>query len=147
MTLDNTDLKILKIVTSNARLSYRQIAKRLGVSTVTALARLKRMEENGLIKCYTAIIDHSKLGYDLTAVIEVVTTKGKMIEVEKQISNAENVCAVYDVTGGTDIIVIAKFKTRSELSKFVKELSSKPHVNSTNTHIVLNTIKEDFKLI
>jgi len=69
-----------------------------------------------------------------------------MIEVENNIAKFENVCAVYDVTGTTDTIIIAKFKNRDALSKFVKDLASIPNIENTNTHIVLNEIKEDFRI-
>jgi DNA-binding Lrp family transcriptional regulator len=62
------------------------------------------------------------------------------------LAGMENVCAVYDVTGNTDTLLIAKFKGREELSKFVKNLSSIPNVENTITHVVLNTVKEDFRL-
>jgi len=55
--------------------------------------------------------------------------------------------AVYDVTGLTDAMVIAKFKSREELSKFTKALLAMPFVERTNTHIVLTTVKEDFRLL
>ena len=55
--------------------------------------------------------------------------------------------AVYDITGDTDTIVIAKFKDRKSLSSFVKKLFAVPNVENTITHIVLNTIKEDDRLI
>ena len=58
----------------------------------------------------------------------------------------DNVCGVYDITGNTDTIVIAKFKERNELSKFVKGLSAISDIENTITHIVLNTAKEDFRL-
>ena len=146
MNLDKTDEKVLKNLLVDARLSSRQLALKLGMSTVTILSRIKKLEKEKIIKGYTAIVDHEKLGYDLTAIIEIVATKDKMVEVENDLSTLENVCAVYDVTGGTDTILIAKFKGRNDLSKFVKEVSSKPNVENTITHVVLNTVKEDFRL-
>jgi len=53
MQLDETDVKILKVLTVDARLSSRQIAKKCGVSIGTALSRIKRMESEGIIKGYT----------------------------------------------------------------------------------------------
>lgn len=144
--LDKTDVKVLKNLLVDARLSSRQLALKLGMSTVTILSRIKKMEKQKIIKGYTAIIDHEKLGYDLTAIIEIIAKKDKMIEVENDLSTIENVCAVYDVTGTTDTILIAKFKGRDDLSKFVKNISSKPNVENTITHVVLITVKEDFRL-
>ncbi|MFY9798987.1 MAG: Lrp/AsnC family transcriptional regulator, partial [Candidatus Nitrosopolaris sp.] len=109
------------------------------------LARVKKLENDSVIKFYSAVLDHEKLGYDLTAIIEVISVKGKIAEVEKHIAKFPNVCAVYDITGLTDMIVVAKFKNRAQLSNFVKKDLALPYVERTNTHVVLITVKEDFR--
>jgi DNA-binding Lrp family transcriptional regulator len=146
MKFDETDEKILKNLMVDARLSARQLALRLGMSTVTILSRIKKLEKEKIILGYTAIIDHEKLGYSLTAIIEIVAKNDKIVEIEDKISKFENVCGVYDITGSTDTLIIAKFKERSELSTFVKELAAISNVENTITHVVLNTTKEDFRL-
>lgn len=147
MNLDETDVKILKTLISDARLSSRQISKKSGVSIGTVLTRMKKMEKDGVIRGYSAIVDHEKLGYQLTALTEITVSKGRLLEVENEIARMPNVCCVYDVTGLTDAFVIAKFKSREELSVFAKRLLALPFVERTNTHVVLTTIKEDFRLI
>lgn len=147
MTLDETDAKILGKLLSDARRSYRKIAEETGVSPPTVLARVEKLENEGIIKSYSAFLDHERLGYDLTAVIEIIAQKGKIVDMEKQIAKFPNVCAVYDITGLTDMIVVAKFKNRRELSNFVKKDLALPYVERTNTHIVLITVKEDFRFI
>jgi DNA-binding Lrp family transcriptional regulator len=144
--MDNIDEKILKNLLVDGRLSARQLSLKLGLSTVTVLSRLKKLEKEKIIKNYSARLDHEKLGYTLTAMIEVVAKKDSLIRIEKEISIMDNVCAVYDITGNTDAIIIAKFKDRKELSEFVKGLSAITNVQNTITHIVLETIKEDFRL-
>jgi len=144
--MDDNDKKIIRNLLFDARLSARQLALKLGMSTVTILSRIKKLENQKIIKSYTALLDHEKLGYDLTAIIEIIAKKDKIIEVEETLSKIENVCAVYDVTGSTDTLLVAKFKERSELSKFVKNLSTIPNVENTITHLVLNTVKEDFRI-
>jgi DNA-binding Lrp family transcriptional regulator len=146
MGFDKIDEKILKNLLVDARSSARQLALKLGMSTVTILSRIKKLEKEKIIKGYSARLDHEKLGYNLTAVIEVIARKNKLVEVEEELSDIENVCAVYDVTGSTDTLIIAKFKGREELSAFVKNLSSIQNVENTITHVVLNTVKEDFRL-
>ena len=64
--MDDTDVKILKQVLSDARLSYRKIAEEIGVSPPTVLTRMQRLENNHSIKSYSTVLDHEKLGYDLT---------------------------------------------------------------------------------
>ena len=147
MSIDEIDLKILKNLLVDARQSARKLSLKLGISTVTVLSRIQKLEKLKIIKGYTAVLDDEKLGYDLTAIIEISAKEGQMTLVEKEVSTLDNVCAVYDITGQTDTIVVAKFKNREELSEFVKELSSKPNVENTNTHMVLNTVKEDFRII
>jgi len=144
--IDALDRKILMLLSEDSRASYREIAKRCNVSPGTVLSRVKRMEEAGIIVGYTTVLDHEKLGYELTAVAEITVSKGKLLEMEQAISRNPNVCAVYDITGLTDALVIAKFRTREELSKFTKGMLAMPFVDRTNTHLVLTTIKEDFRL-
>jgi DNA-binding Lrp family transcriptional regulator len=147
MQLDETDVKIMKALTLDARLSSRQIASQCNISIGTVLSRIKRMEKDGVIKGYSAMLDHEKLGYELTIVCEITVSKGRLLEVENEIARLPNVCCVYDVTGLTDAVIIAKFKKREELSKFTKRLLAIPYVERTNTHVVLTTIKEDFRII
>ena len=147
MKIDDRDIKILTHLLTDARQSARQLAHRLDISTVTVITRLKKLEENKIIRGYSARLNHELLGYEITAIIEIKTTQGKMLEIENKIAKQDNVIAVYDITGDADIVVIAKFKNRKSLSIFVKKLSAVPNVENTLTHIVLNTIKEDDRLI
>ncbi len=147
MQLDEVDYDILKILVRDSRLSYREVAKKLDLAVGTVASRIKQLEASGVIKGYTVILDHEKLGYGITAVTEITVTGGKLLEVDKIISKIPNVCCVYDVTGEIDSIVVSKFRTREELSAFTKKILSIPHVERTNTHVVLTTIKEDFRII
>lgn len=147
MALDETDVKVLRQVLQNARLSARQIARKAGVSVGTAISKLKKLEQAGMIDGYSAVLNHEKLGYELTVITEITVSKGKLLEMEQQIAKIPNVCAVYDVTGLTDAMVIAKFRNRRELSHFTKSLLALPFVERANTHVVLTTVKEDYRFI
>jgi DNA-binding Lrp family transcriptional regulator len=147
LSIDKTDEKILRELLADSRLSHRQIARKLRLSVGTVSTRIKKLKSKGIIKYYTSILNHEKLGYELTTITEITVSKGKLLEMEKEIAKMPNVCAVYDVTGLTDAIIIAKFKSREGLSKFTKSLLALPFVERTNTHVVLTTVKEDFRLI
>ena len=147
MVLSETDTKILHALLEDARFSSRQIAKKVGVSVGTVLSRIKKLEDEGLIKGYSVIMDHERLGYELTVVMEITVSKGRLVEMENEIAKIPNVCSVYDVTGLTDAFIIAKFKSREELGKFTKRLLALPYIERTNTHVVLTTVKEDFRLL
>jgi len=145
MNIDKIDEEILKNLSKDARLSARQIAIRLEMSTVTILTRIKKLENEKIIKGYTTLIDHEKIGYDLTAIIEIIAKKD-ILAIEEKLAKVDNVCGVYDITGNTDTVIVAKFRGRNELSRFVKTISSMENIENTITHIVLNTVKEDFRL-
>ncbi len=123
------------------------MARCLGVAVTTVINRIQRLEELGVITGYTISVDYEKLGYELTVITEITVSKGKLLEMEREIAEIPSVCAVYDVTGLTDAMIIAKFRNRRELSKFTKGLLSMPFIERTNTHVVLTTVKEDFRLI
>jgi DNA-binding Lrp family transcriptional regulator len=146
MNIDDTDRKIITELTRDCRKSYRAIARSVGTSAGTALTRIRKMEKAGIIKGYTALLDQERLDYQLTVIAEITVSKGKLLEMEEAISKLPSTCAVYDVTGLTDAVVIAKFHGREELSKFTKSLLAMPFIDRTNTHVVLTTVKEDFRL-
>lgn len=145
-SFDELDRKILKELELDARRSLRKIAKKLEISITTLSGRISRMEKTGLIKGYSAVVNPEAAGYDLTAVIEILVSKGRLLEVEKEISGMKHVSAVYDITGSTDAIIVARFRKRSDMSSFIKSLLSMKYVERTNTHVVLNVIKEDFRV-
>ena len=145
--MDDKDIEILKHLTVDGRQSARQLSHRLGVSTVTILSRIKKLEEQNIIQGYSVRLNHELLGYEITSIIEIKSNKGKMLEIENEIAKYESTIAVYDITGDADMIIIAKFKNRELLSDFVKKISAISNVENTLTHLVLNTIKEDNRLI
>lgn len=143
--LDELDYKLLFELQDNARRSFRELSAKVGASVATVISRVKNLEEQGIIKGYTAIVDPKRLGYE-TAIVELVVSKGRLLEVEREIARNPMVHQVYDVTGDTDAMVICKFTRRSELSQFVKSLLAMPNVERTVTHVVLTTVKEDFRI-
>src|SRR5439155_21276629 len=104
----------------DARLSYRELAHKLGVSTTTVQSRTAKLEKSGIIRGYSAIFDHEKVGFQLTAITEVSVAKGKLLEIEKEVAKMPQVLAVYDVTGRTDALLIVMFKGSEELRKLTK---------------------------
>ena len=145
-SIDETDKRIISEYLKDARVSYREVAKRLQLAVGTVLTRTKKLENDGIIESYSAILNHDKLGYDIIAVSEITVSKGKLTEVENAIAKLSPTCAVYDVTGENDVIIVSKFRSREEMSNFTKKLLSMSNVERTNSKLVLNTVKEDFRL-
>ncbi len=144
--MDELDLRILRILLRDGRASAREMGAALRVSTSTVTARMARMRELKILKEFAAVVDYQSLGYELTVVTEIIVSKGKLLEMEREIAKLPGVCAVYDVTGEIDAIVVAKCRSRDELSRYTKGLLTMPFVERSNSHVVLTTVKEDFRL-
>jgi DNA-binding Lrp family transcriptional regulator len=106
------------------------------------MKRLHILEKEGLIKGFTAILDHDKLGYEFPVSIRISISKGKLFDVEKRIASHPCVFAIYDITGDFDSLVLAKFKTRKQLDSFLKKIQGFEFVERTETNLILNIIKE-----
>ena len=144
--VDELDIKIISLLQKNARLSYREIARELNVAVGTVYNRIKRLEEEGVIKGYAPILDYERLGFGLTALIGIKAQGRKITEIERKISEKKRAMMVYDITGEFDIFVIAKFKDRADMNSFVKWLLSLDGVEKTNTSVAMQVVKEEPRL-
>ena len=145
--IDETSKKVLAEYLQDSRQSFREVARKIGVSSGTVASRIKEMEDNDIIKKYTTLLNYEKLGFELTAVTEITVSEGMMIEVGNEISKIDHTVGVYNVTSDSDILVIAKFRSRASLSDFTKTILKMEHVVRTKTHVVLNTLKEDYGIL
>ena len=141
--IDELDRKIVWALNANARKSFREIAQEVGTSTTAVINAVKKMETAGAIKGYIPVVDPEHFGISLIAVVAVRISKGKLLETQKKISQDTHVTAVYDITGDWDSFVIAYFRDREDLNRFIKKLLGFPFVDRTVTHIVLNVVKEE----
>jgi len=143
--INELDLRILTRLLNDGRASLREMAHEFHVSTTTVASRVSRLEKVGIIKGYSATVNFERLGYDLTAITQILVSKGKLYQMEKEIAKLPGVCAVYDVTGEFDAVVIGKFRNRWELGRFTKGLLNLPFVERTITQVVLETVRENFR--
>ncbi len=140
--LEELDYKILMSLTRDGRKGYKNLGDELEKSHLTIKKHMDELESVGVIKDFTITINYEKLGYTIVALIEITIDKGKMIDVEKDLSKDPHIYGVYDLTGQYDAIILARFKNREELNILVKEINSKEYIIRTNTHLILNVIKE-----
>ncbi|MEM0120107.1 MAG: Lrp/AsnC family transcriptional regulator [Thermoprotei archaeon] len=146
MELSELDLKILRELQANARISKKALSERLKVSPVTVSVHIDRLVKSGVIERFATIINPDVFGYSIEALIEVSVQGGHIVEVEQTLAKYPNVYAVFDVTGETDVVILARFRTREELSAFVKSMLSDPKVLRTNTRLILMDIKRSLDI-
>ena len=144
--IDDIDMQIISLLQEDSRLSFNKIAHKLGIAVGTALNRVKSLEDKGVLKAYTVIVDPNKVGYGLTAIILIQAEGKHLLDVEKEVAKIRNVISVYDITGDFDFVVVARFKDRDSLNAFIKSLLTVPYVKRTVTNVALNVIKEDFRI-
>jgi DNA-binding Lrp family transcriptional regulator len=144
--IDEIDLRIISLLQEDSRLSFNKIAHKLGISVGTALNRVKSLEEKGVLKGYTAIVDPSKIGYGLTAILLIQAEGKHLVDIENEVAKMSNVIAVYDITGDFDFAVIARFKDRASLNTLIKHILAIPHIKRTVTNVALNVVKEDMRI-
>ena len=144
--MDDVDRSIIRLLQEDARKSFNKIAESLGIAVGTAYNRVKNLEDKGILKGYTIMLDSAKLGYGLTALILIEAEGRYLPEVEKELAKLDEVICIYDITGDYDIAVVARFRNRSTLNSFIKSTLKMPHVSRTVTNVVLNVVKEDFRV-
>lgn len=141
--IDELDRAILLELNVDARRSHRAIARRLEVAPNTVIQRVERLEKEGIIRGYIPLLDDERLGYRLSATIGIRISKGRLREVEERLAKDPRAYAIYDVTGDVDALVIARFRDRGDLDRFVKRALQDPYIERTSTQVVLNRVKED----
>ena len=142
MSLDEIDRKLIEALMNNSRSSMRQLAAKLDVALGTIRNRLERLEKEGVIKGYNVVLDPAKVGWEMTVIVGLRITKGKMIDVQKRIAEDPRVFLVYDVTGDYDSFVIAKVQNTDDLNDLTKGVLTSKGIERSLTHVVLNTVKE-----
>ncbi len=140
--LDETDRRIISVLQNDARASMRSIAEQAGVSLGTVSNRVRRLEEARVIRGYSVQLDPELSGWELTVVIGLRIQKGRLIEIQEKIAKDNRVYGAYDVTGEFDSMIIARARDRRDLDDLSKNVISIDGVESSVTHLVLNTVKE-----
>ena len=143
--LDSTDISILNFLQKNARSTTKDLAAHLGMSTTPVFERIKKLEKNGLIKDYVALVDHKLLGYNLTAFTMVkldVHSKAMIQEFSDKMLEFEQVLECYHTTGESDFLLKIVVKDMNAYYQFVMDkLTQTKDVAHVNTSFVLNDIK------
>ncbi len=144
---DDLDRKILWALNQNARQSFREIAKSVGTSVTAVINRIKKFEESGAIKGYIPLVDPGYFGMTMIAIIALRISQGKLLETQRMIAEDKRVFAVYDITGEWDSIVIGYFNDTKDLNNFIKTSLSRKNIVRSVTHIVLNVVKEERRIL
>ena len=144
---DKTDRALLEALNRDGRASQRELAAATGVALGTVSNRLRRLQEAGVLRGFLPDINAEQAGFTLTAIMQMRISKGHIIAVQASVAEHPRVFGVYDVTGEWDALVLARFRDRAEMDTFIKSTLSQPHIERTNTSLVLNTVKQEPRVV
>ncbi|ACV11713.1 transcriptional regulator, AsnC family [Halorhabdus utahensis DSM 12940] len=142
MTYENLDRKLINALLDDGRASLRSLADDLDVSVTTVSNHLSTLEEEGIIEGYTPKVDYDKIGYDVTAILQLKVEGSALPEVTESLREHEQMVSVYEVTGDYDIIAVGKFADTDDMNAQIKSLLTDPAILESNTSVVLNAAVE-----
>ncbi|MGQ9798646.1 MAG: Lrp/AsnC family transcriptional regulator [Ignavibacterium sp.] len=150
MKIDSIDKQILSILQQDAKITNVELARKIGISPPAMLERVKRLEKNGIIKRYVAIVDPSKISKGIFALVSVSLSAHQLSSIDqftRQIKKLDEVLECYHVAGEEDFILKIAVSSIEEYEKFIlSKLTKINGVNKVNTKFVLSTVKYNTKI-
>ncbi|MFO7664564.1 MAG: Lrp/AsnC family transcriptional regulator [Chloroflexota bacterium] len=143
--LDDTDKKALRVLQADGRLSNVELARRIDLSPPATHARLRRLEQEGFISGYTALLDREKAGFDLLCIIQISLQMHQLEQVEafrELVRQMPEVLECHHITGEYDYLLKVVLRNRKDLERFVVDrLTPVPGVARIHTSLVLTEVK------
>jgi DNA-binding Lrp family transcriptional regulator len=140
---DDLDVRILAELREDSKQSYKKLAEKLKTHPNTLMQRIKKLENNKIIKKYTVDPDYRKLGFDFRAIV-MLRTRGIAITGHKEfdmITRLPQVMALYGTTGNYDAVAVLEVKNMQELTEVLGKIQHALGVQRTTTYLVLETYK------
>ncbi|MEM5811777.1 MAG: Lrp/AsnC family transcriptional regulator [Candidatus Aenigmatarchaeota archaeon] len=143
--IDEIDKKIISSLEKDSRKSFNQVAKEVGVTTVTVIKRVEKMMKAGIIKKFGMEIDPKKLGLEIEAVILIKAKSNAFIKaIKKKLMEHLNVLEISEISGENDLLIRCFFRNNNELTFFIKRFLLAEDIEKSTTHI---TIEKECKNI
>ncbi|MCA0872335.1 Lrp/AsnC family transcriptional regulator [Seohaeicola saemankumensis] len=145
--LDRFDQAILTALSEDGRMSVADLARRIGLSKSPTQARLKRLESDGIITGYRALIDPIRLGLDHIAFVELRLTDTRetaLAAFNAAVARIGEIEQVHLIAGNFDYLIKVRTRSMSEYRAVLAEkISTLPHVASSSTYVAMQAVKED----
>jgi len=145
--LDAFDHKILNVLTSEGRISIADLARRIGLSKSPTQARVRRLEETGVIRGYRALVDPIRMGLDHVAFVEVRlndTREAALARFNAAVAQIGEIEQVHLIAGNFDYLMKIRTGNMADYRAVLAEkISTLPHVSSTSTYVAMQAVKED----
>jgi len=144
LKLDSVDFKILKMLIENGKETLDKISDEVGLSTSGVRRRVKKLEEEDVIRGYTAKVDPEKAGYGVVAFLNIDVDSSEAGRIAGVLSRCKGVCEVHRTTGNHGLIAKFRAENRGEISDFVEDrLSTYQGVRDVKITMAMDTYKEE----
>lgn len=146
--MDGIDVKIVNCLIANSRINASEIAEKVGLSVSAIIERIKKLENSGIIKKYTVILDYALLGKDVSALIMVSLEHPKFNDsfVEAMMAH-DQITECHYIAGDFDYLLkVATFNTQ-RLERVLNDIKAVQGVSKTKTMIVLSTLKNEYSAL
>ena len=136
-----SNLELLHILKANSRIPFIRIAQKMGVSETAVRKKVRKLEEQGVIRNYTIEADPRKIGYDVNALIGIDTTPQHYIRIMEMLREMEQVISLHSSTGDHMLMMECWFRKGSDLNEFIKHLEKIEGITRVCPAIILDRIK------
>ena len=141
--LDELDQQIVRLLIANARMSYSEIGQQVGISRVAVKARIRALEQRGIIEEYTTIINPQKISGAISCYFEIETLPDSFAQVVSLLDQNETITQIYRVTGKNKLHVHAVAASSEEMEQLIAQvIDPLPGIVSCNCNIILSRIKD-----
>ena len=142
VSLDKVDKKILDILQVDARSSASYMAEKVGMSVPAVADRIKKLQDSAVITGFTTMLNHRKVGLDVSAFITVISeSSSHYSEVVKKTNSSPEILQCFTTTGNGSHVLLALVKDTYSLEKLLRKIQSWPGVMRTETQIILSSYK------
>lgn len=144
--LDRLDRAILSVLAEDGRISITDLAKRIGLSKSPTQARLRRLEQSGVVLGYRALLDPIRLGLDHVAFVEVRlsdTKEAALAAFNQAIAKIPEIEQAHMIAGNFDYLLKVRTRDMAQYRRFLGEIvSALPFVAHTSTFVAMEAVKE-----
>lgn len=138
--MDEIDKNIVQLLTSNARMTVKEIAKRVSLTSPAVSQRIHNMEESGIIAGYTVRLNPELTRGPVGAVVSIYVSPKHRDDFHRCIALEDGVKQCHQITGSESHIMLVRCKTIVELEKFISRMQK---MGQTSTQVILETVKEE----
>ncbi|OBX23418.1 MULTISPECIES: Lrp/AsnC family transcriptional regulator [Bizionia] len=145
MNFDPIDLKLLQFLQEDAKQTNKMLSNKLNLSVTAVYERIRKLEREGVIAQYVALLDKNKVDRSFVAFCHIKLvqhTQDNIVKFEREVANLEEISECYHISGDYDYLLKVMVQDMEDFREFmVKKLTSISHIGSTHSMFVINEVK------